>query len=142
MSKKYFGAVIDFEDSYGTLKEIKHNKNVETDRYFNNKFVNSPELALAVACDISNLRNKNVSMEDILKNVTFDSEYNEYTFIEYLTSNYNTPTSKQFERFNNNEHDFRLHKMTFKVQVYETLLNTSNLIDKAKKLKFPTYKNK
>lgn len=137
MEKRFFSAVIDVKESYGTLKEIEKNKDVSFDRYFNNKFVDSPEKALAVACDVLNQRNHNVSMNDIMESVTFDQETSEYTVSKLFTDKYNPPTEKQLKRFFNKEKDFRLIQCEYKIQVFETQLITNNLIEKAKKLKFP-----
>lgn len=138
MENRYFSAVIDLEDTYGTFNEIKKHKDVMEERYFNNKFVDTPEKALAVACDVLNQRNhSDVTMEDIMKDVTFDAETNEYVIVKMFTSNYNVPTEHQMDRFVNKEPGFRFHKVIYKIQVFETKLITDNLINKVKDLEFP-----
>ena len=139
MSKKYFSAVIDVKTEFGTRREIARQDNPEVyfDRYFNNKFVDSPEKALAVACDVLNQRNHGVSMTDIMEKVTFDNKTSEYTVIKYFTDNQHIAKESQIHRFFQHEPEFRLFRVEYKIQVFETMLVTDNLINKASELEFP-----
>ena len=142
MSDKYFGAVIDLENHYGTEREISKNRfRTIKERYFNNKFVDTPEKALAVACDVLNKRNHGkMSMREIMNNVTYNSDTNEYVITLLLTNNWHKPTLKQMERYNNNESGFRFNLNTYRIQIYETTIITENLIEKAANLTFPIKK--
>ena len=134
---RYFGAVIDVESSYGTMEEIANNVDVENYRYFNEKFVDTPEKALAVACDIHNVRHKQpYAMEDIMAEVKYDPIENEYVFTTWETRDYHRPTEKQWNRFHNGDPNFRLLRLIYRIQVYETHLVPRNLIPDATNLEF------
>ena len=133
--KNYYGAVIDLRSNFGTREEISRNENVIEDRYFNEKFVDSPEKALAVAADVFNKRHK-VSMDEIMKKVTYDKKNNEYVVHCFSTTNLHAPTERQMERWMNGEPDFRLYEDTYYIQIYKTELVPENLIGKAKNLEF------
>ena len=133
----YFGAVIDVESRYGTMDEIAAGDNVSNIRYFNDKFVDSPEKALAVACDLDNIRHRYVgAIRNVMENVKFDRENSEYVLTVWRTSNYNAPTEKQWTRFKNAEPGFRFYREIYRIQVYETTLVHKNLIPAAAAMDF------
>ncbi len=135
---RYFGAVIDVKSFFGTRNEIAvastGNESCEY-RYFNDKFVDTPQKALAVACDIFNKRHS-IPMDEIMKGVHYDAENNEYVIHVMLTSNQNKPTERQMERWLNGEPGFRLYDEEYRIQVYETTLTKGNLINGAKRVEF------
>jgi len=134
---RYFGAVIDIESRYGTMDEIAAGDNVSNIRYFNDKFVDSPEKALAVACDLDNIRHRYVgAIRNVMENVKFDRENSEYVLTVWRTSNYNAPTERQWMRFKNAEPGFRFYREIYRIQVYETNLVHKNLIPAAAAMDF------
>ena len=134
---RFFGAVIDVESRYGTMEEIGKGTDVQNIRYFNNKFVDTPEKALAVACDVDSLRHKYpFAMHDVMKEVEYDKENNEYVMTVWNTRDYHTPTPKQWKRFRNGEAEFRLIRDTYRIQIYETSLVKRNLIPGARNTEF------
>ena len=141
-ANRYFGAVIDLKSAFGTRDEIAAGVGVmPEERYFNDKFVDTPQKALAVAADLFNERHQ-VSMDEIMKDVRYDEENNEYVIRVFMTSNLNRPTEKQMKRWLNGEPGFRLYDDEYRIQVYETTLSKGNLINGARKVEFPRGRNR
>ena len=117
---RYFMGVMDIEVRTGTIGNMKL---VDEYRLFNDKFVDSPELALLVAFDEGGDRWKG-KMDKIFKDVTYDPVTKEWkrTFLE--TTNGHTPTEKQRKKFERGEYVF--NQITEYVQVMETKLCGSN----------------
>ena len=72
-----------------------------------------------------------------MKDVTFDTKTSEYTVIKYFTDNQHIAKPSQIKRFFENEPEFRLFRVEYKIQVFEIVLVTDNLINKASELEFP-----
>jgi len=138
----YFGAVIDITSVCGTFSEIATGE-MEPDefRYFNDKFVDTPEKALAVACDVYNKRHSE-PIADLMNDIEFDEASGEYRFVRFFTTNGHRPTEKQMKRWLGGDPEFRLYREEFAIQVYETDLVYDNLIPGAKLVQFPQKKTK
>lgn len=140
-ANRYFGAVIDIKSAFGTRDEIAAGTETCEERYFNERFVDSPEKALAVAADVFNQRHQ-ISMDEIMNDVRYDEENNEYVIRVFMTSNLNRPTAKQMKRWLNGEPGFRLYDDEYRIQVYETTLSKGNLINGARRIEFPRGRNR
>ena len=115
--KRYFSAVIDV-----TTKLCKQGEDPildESYRYFNEKFVDSPEKALLFAFDTEREAWK-VDPAEILKDVIFDPKENEYVRRTILTRDGHIPNKKQKEKIYNGTYEYIL--MEEFVQVFETNL--------------------
>ena len=141
MENRYFGAVIDVNSKFGTREEMTDKSCTNTYRYFNVKFVDTPQKALAVACDIFSKRHS-IPMNEIMKDVRYDKENNEYIIHTMLTTNDNKPTERQMERWLSGEPGFRLYDDEFRIQIYETTLVQGNLINAACHVDFPRGRNR
>jgi hypothetical protein len=115
--KRYFSAVIDV-----TTKLCKQGEDPildESYRYFNQKFVDSPEKALLFAFD-SEREAWKTDPAEILKDVVFDPKENEYIRRTILTRDGHIPNEKQKEKIYNGTYEYIL--MEEFVQVFETNL--------------------
>jgi hypothetical protein len=101
----------------------------ETFRYFNEKFVDSPEKALLFAFDTTNERWK-IDPKEILEGVTYDPENNEYIRKTILTRDGHTPTEKQMKKILDGTYEYIL--LTEYVQVFETnLVGNKSMISRS-----------
>ena len=117
---------MDVEVKTGTINDMQV---VDQFRIFNDKFVDSPELALLIVFDEKNERWK-IDPKNILKDVTYDPVEKEWkrTFLE--TTNGHTPSEKQRRKWERGE--YVLNLVTEYVQIMETnLIADKNLSQKA-----------
>lgn len=123
---RYYTAVMDVEMKSGTVDNMEI---VQKVRVFNNKFVNSPELALLIAFDEYDERWK-VHPSEIMHDIVYDEENKEWkrTFLE--TTKGHLASEKQIEKWQKGE--YVLNLITEYVQVMETvLIDDKNLVDKS-----------
>ena len=120
----YYMAVCDVVETYCKIGDECYES--DSYRYFNEKFVDSPEKALLFAFDNENLRWK-VDPSEILKNVYYDPDTKEYIRKTVLTRDGHIPTDKQLEKILNGTYEYIL--LTEYVQVFETnLIASHNLV--------------
>lgn len=112
----FYLGVMDVEVKAGTINDMQV---VDQFRIFNDKFVDSPELALLIAFDEKNERWK-IDPKNIMKDVTYDPIEKEWkrTFLE--TTNGHTPSEKQRKKWERGE--YVLNLITEYVQIMETNL--------------------
>lgn len=123
---RYFMGVTDIEIKIGSIDNMEV---YDTCRLYNDKFVNSPELALLVALDSRNERWK-VNPKSIMKDVVFIPETKEWRRTYLETLNGHTPSEKQKKKWERGEYDLRL--ITEYIQIVETdLVGDENMISRA-----------
>ena len=118
--------VMDVEVKSGTVDEMYVE---EQYRIFNDKFVDSPELALFVAFDENNERWYN-DPKTIMKDVTYNPETKEWTRSFYETTKGHKPSEKQMKKFK--EGNYILNFVTEYVQIMETnLVGSKEMVKQA-----------
>lgn len=123
----FYMAVCDVEEHI--CKAGESFEKIYSHRYFNDKFVDTPEKALLFAFDSENERWK-IDPEKILKDVKYDPNAKEYVRKTILTTNGHTPTAKQMEKILNGTYEYIL--LIEYVQVFETnLIATEGLVAKS-----------
>ena len=128
-SSGFYTGVMDIEVRSGTIGEMDL---IGEYRVFNDKFVDSPELALIVAFDEDNKR-WDIPAHKIMENVTYDSEKMEWKRTFFETTKGHAPTEKQWKKFEKGE--YILHMITEYVQIMETnLIGSEDMVDRACKL--------
>ena len=124
---RYFMAVKDYEIKVGTVDNMVL---ADSFRSFNEKFVDSPELALLIAFDRDNERWTVPDPAYILKDIVYDEENKEWKRTSFQTTNGHTPNFKQIEKWKRGEYELCL--VTEYVQVMEThLIGGADLVDRA-----------
>lgn len=126
---RYFMAVSDcktFRGRMGSEEQLE-----EEYRIFNQKFVDSPEKALFLMCDMDNKRWKfNVTPEDIMKDVKYCPETNEYIRTSILTTGFNPPLPHHMEKIMAGEYEYI--RFEERIQVFETsLVSDTDMVRKA-----------
>ena len=102
--KGFYMGVMDIEVKSGTIDNMQV---IDEFRVFNDKFVNSPELALLIAFDEKNERWK-TDPKNILKDVTFDPVEKEWKRTILETTNGHTPSEKQRKKWERGEYVLNL----------------------------------
>lgn len=124
--KGFYMGVMDIEVKSGTIDNMQV---IDEFRIFNDKFVNSPELALLLAFDEKNERWK-TDPKNILKDVTFDPVEKEWKRTILETTNGHTPSEKQRKKWERGE--YVLNLITEYVQIMETnLVGNDKFVQKA-----------
>lgn len=122
----FYLGVMDVEVKSGTINDMQV---VDQFRIFNDKFVDSPELALLIAFDEKNERWK-TDPKNILKDVTFDPVETEWKRTILETTNGHTPSEKQRKKWERGE--YVLNLITEYVQIVETnLVGNDKFVQKA-----------
>lgn len=118
---RFFSAVCDVIERYGRVGE----EMIETGsyRYFNEKFVDTPEKALLLAFDSENVRWK-VDPSEIMKGVIYDPETKEYVRKTILTRDGHIPNEKQKEKILAGIYEYII--LEEYVQVFESNLVTGS----------------
>ena len=126
MLNRYFIGVMDIEIKSGTVDNMEF---VDKYRIFNEKFVNSPELALLIAFDEENERWK-IDPYEIMKDVIYDEKAKEWKRTIFETTKGHRASEAQIEKWKRGEYELVL--VTEYVQIMETeLVEDSELVDKA-----------
>ena len=129
---RYFMAVCDCKVYRGRMGSNLSGEVLDDSyRMFNEKFVESPEKALFLMCDMENKRWKTgVTADEIMKDVKYCPETNEYIRSTILTTGWNTPLPHHLEKIMTGEYEYiRLEE---RVQVFETtLVNDPDMVKKA-----------
>lgn len=118
---RFFSAVCDVIERSGRVGE----EMIETGsyRYFNEKFVDTPEKALLLAFDSENIRWK-VDPSEIMNGVTYDPETKEYVRKTILTRDGHVPNEKQKEKILAGIYEYII--LEEYVQVFESNLVTGS----------------
>lgn len=131
----FYIGVCDIEYFEGTKDHLHEARPV--DRYFGDKFVDSPETALLnildEVCEPCKSRWK-LTKEEFEKHFTdftYNPETNEYCGVFYYTDNGHIPSEYQMKKFEENEYTFQVEKIY--IQILKTDLIKDNFLEKAKK---------
>jgi len=132
----YYMAVVDVTESRGKMGEEMVEQ--DTFRYFNEKFVESPEKALFLACDSYNRRWHDPAT-DIMENVVYDPKTQEFVRRTILTIDGHKPNPKQMEKIMNGTYEYIL--FVERIQVFQTvLIDDPNMVKKSIKV-WKDYRN-
>lgn len=124
---KFFLAVCDVTEKFGRLNEEM--EICDTYRYFNDKFVDSPETALLIMFDDENLRWK-ADPAVVMNGVYYSEETGEYIRVTTLTRDRHLPNFNQLNKIMSGEYEcIRIEE---RVQVFQTnLISCDKLIQKS-----------